>query len=341
MSQFRTVSGFEDLWRPFEGMNRRRPETVLRPGLTGGDARARLTRLVARAPEVMIKVAGRTKSPAQLRLHLDYITRKGRLQAEDRDGAIFSAREEIHELAEDWSALALADRQRHANSPFSSSIVLSMPAGTDPAAVQDAARAFGRAMFADRFDYVFVLHTDTPRPHVHLSVCARGDMGERLNPRPADLVFWRQAFAEALRDRGVAAEATRRWVRGVTRKAEPMPLRKIRDRHEVGSGPMARVRQEAYREAARAAFGRDAAPTPWEAALLSRQTRVRSLLMAQARLLQGSRDEADNALGRRVEHFVRDLPAPDTQRLALARELRAANARLARDRGDARKDRSR
>jgi len=341
MSGFRTVPGFEDLWRPTGGLNRRRPETVLRAGPAGGDVRVRLTRLVARTPEVMVKVAGRTKNAAHLRAHLDYITRKGRLQAEDRDGAIFSGRDDIHELAEDWSALALADRQRHANAPFSRSIILSMPAGTDAAVVHDAARAFGHVMFADRFDYVFVLHTDTPRPHIHLSVCARGDRGERLNPRPADLLAWRQAFAEALRDRGVAAEATLRWVRGVTRKAEPMSLRKIRDLHEAGNGPMARVRQDAYREAAKAAFGRDETPRPWETELLSRQTRVRGLLMAQARLLQGSRDEADRALGVKVEHFVRDLPAPDTQRLALARELRAANARLGRDRGDAGKDRSR
>lgn len=341
MSGFRTVAGFEDLWGPPAGPNRRWPETVLRPGAAGGDVRTRLARLVAQAPEVMVKIAGRAQNPAQLRAHLDYITRKGRLEAEDRDGAIFSGRDDIHELVEDWSALALADRRRHDNAPFSRSLVLSMPEGTDAAVVHDAARAFARATFAERFDYVLALHTDTPRPHVHLTVCARGDRGERLNPLTADLIAWRQAFAEALRDRGVAAEATPRWIRGVTRKAEPTPLRKIRDQYEAGKGAMARVRQDAYREAAMAAFGRDETPRPWEVNLLNRQTRVRGLLMAQARLLQGSPDETDRVLGARVEQFVRGLPAPDTQRLALARELRAANARFAPDRGDTAKDRSR
>jgi hypothetical protein len=341
VSGFRTVPGFEDLWRPPPGLNRRRPETVLRPGPAGGDVRARLARLAARAPEVMVKVAGQTKNPAHLRAHLDYITRKGRLEAEDRDGAIFSGRRDMHELAEDWSALALADRGRHANAPFSRSIILSMPAGTDSAVVHDAARAFAQTTFADCFDYVFVLHTDTARPHIHLAVCARGDRGERLLPWMADYAAWRQAFAEALRDRGVAAEATPRWIRGVTRKSETTPLRKIRDQYEAGKGTMARVRQEAYREAAMAAFGRDEALRPWEASLLRDQSRVRGLLMAQAKLLQGSPDQPDRALGVRVEQYVRDLPAPDSQRLALARELRAANARLAPDRGDTGKNRSR
>jgi type IV secretory pathway VirD2 relaxase len=341
MGGFRTVPGFEDLWRPPGGLNRRRPEMVLRPGPAGGDDRARLARLVTRAPEVIVKIAGRTKTPAHLRASLDYITRNGRLEAEDRDGAIFSGRGDIRELADDWSALALADRRRRADRSFSLSIVVSMPAGTDAAVVCDAGRAFAQATFASRFDYVFVLHTDTPRPHVHLLVCARGDSGKHLDPSMADLADWRRSFAEALRDRGVAAEATPRWIRGVTRKAEKTPLRKIRDQHEAGEGAMARVRQAAYREAAMAAFGRDETPRPWEADLLRRQTRVRGLLMAQARLLQGSPGETDRALGVSVEHFVRDLPAPDTQRLALARELRAANARLAPDRGDAAKDRSR
>lgn len=44
---------------------------------------------------------------------------------------------------------------------------------------------------------------------------ALGDHGERLNPRKADLEAWRQAFAQALRDRGVEAEATPRRARGV------------------------------------------------------------------------------------------------------------------------------
>jgi type IV secretory pathway VirD2 relaxase len=321
--------GFEDAWRPPVRPNRARPETVLRPGRgDGGAARARLSRIVRRAPEVMVKVTGRTRDPGRLGAHLDYISRKGGLELEDRDGSILTGRRDVRELAEDWSAMAMADPRRRTNSPLSVSVVLSMPAGTDALLMRDAARAFAREAFADRFDYVFTLHTDAGHPHVHLAVRALGEGGERLNPKKADLEAWRQMFAQALRDRGVEAEATPRRARGVTRKAERMPLRKIRERHEAGRGAPARVRRAAYRDAARAAFMGETARTPWEARLLERQAQVRGLYLAQAQVLRGSADPMDRALGSRVEAFVQSMPQPDSQRLALARELRAATRTL-------------
>lgn len=185
------------------------------------------------------------------------------------------------------------------------------------------------------------LHTDTPRPHVHLSVCSRGHTGERLNPKKADLELWRQTFAQALRDRGVEAEATPRRARGVTRKAERTPLRKIRDREEAGQGPMGQVRRTAYREAAGAAFQGQTERTAWEQRIVARQQAVRDLYLTQARLLGRSIDPADRALGAKVEAFVRGMPQPDTLRLALARELRAANEAMRHRRLGDGKDRSR
>jgi hypothetical protein len=90
---------------------------------------------------------------------------------------------------------------------------------------------------------------------------------------------------------------------------------------------MAQVCRSAYREAAGAAFQGRTERTPWEQRILARQQAVRSLYLAQAKLLSRSSDPADRTLGAKVEAFVRSMPKPDTQRLALARELRAANAR--------------
>jgi type IV secretory pathway VirD2 relaxase len=281
--------------------------------------------MARRAPEVMVKVSGRTRDPGHLRAHLDYVARHGELALEDRDGAVLDGRDAVRELAEDWSALALADRRRRATTPFSHSIVLSMPGGTPPLAVRDAARAFAAEVFADRFDYVFVLHTDATHPHVHLVVRSLGDRGERLAPKKADLETWRQVFAQALRDRGVEAEATPRRARGVTRKPERTPLRKIRERQEAGRGPPAAVRRAAYQAAAKTAFGGAAEARPWEDRLAARQRQVRGLYLAQAGLLRRSADPQDRALGAQVEAFVQGMPMPDTQRLALARELRAVN----------------
>jgi hypothetical protein len=63
------------------------------------------------------------------------------------------------------------------------------------------------------------LHTDEPHPHVHLLVKAVSEQGERLNIRKETLRRWRSGFAEQLRARGVAANATERAVRGQSRKA--------------------------------------------------------------------------------------------------------------------------
>ena len=325
MSDFQTVRGFEDAWRPPVRPRRRTPQALLLSigASSGAEVRARLTRLVNRAPEVMIKVTGRTRDAGSLRAHLEYISRNGQLELEDRDGAILTGLAEVKDLAEDWSVMALTDRRRRANSPITLSVMLSMPAGSDPTKVRDAARAFAMTLFAAEHDYVLALHTDAPHPHVHMAICSRGDIGQRLNPKKADLEHWRQVFAQALRDRGVEAEATPRRARGVTHKAELAPLRKIRERHERGQGEIANVRRSAYHSAGRSAFKEEVELEPWERRLTETQGRVRALYLAQAKILQQSSNPVDWVLAEKIETFVGSMPAPDSQRLALARELRA------------------
>lgn len=87
-------------------------------------------------------------------------------------------------------------------------------------------------------------------------------------------------------------------------------------------------------------FDRDPTRTPGETQLLERHASVRSLYLAQARLLRRSADPGDRALGSRVEAFVRSMPPPDSQRLALARELRAANRTIQHERDSDGRDRS-
>jgi len=93
---------------------------------------------------------------------------------------------------------------------------------------------------------------------------------------------------------------------------------------------MSRVKRSAYSEAAKAAFQGDAERRIWEKKLVERQTSVCTLYLQQARLLARSEDPLDRALAEKVEAFVRTMPQPDSERLALARELRVANRNLAR-----------
>ena len=105
-------------------------------------------------------------------------------------------------------------------------------------------------------------------------------------------------------------------------------MRRLRILHEAGHGDLPRLLRESYLRAARAAFGGETSATPWELRLVQRQAKIRSLYLEQAQVLLRSEDPSDRNLGRAVEKFVADMPSPDSQRLKLARELRAANTQL-------------
>ena len=190
------------------------------PGRLTPAMRAKLERIVRRAPEVMVKITGRTKDVAHLKSHLAYITRNGELEGETEQGATLVGRSGLKDLQQRWEDDAGLDDKRRRDGSLSINIILSMPAGTDAAAVKDSARAFAIETFGDNHDYVFVQHLDNKHPHVHLTVRSLGHNGKRLNPRKADLQTWRERFAGELRLRGIAAEATPRRTRGRVRKAD-------------------------------------------------------------------------------------------------------------------------
>lgn len=202
---------------------------------TGRTARAKLARIVRRAPEVMVKVTGRQKGGRHVKAHLEYIGRKGDVEIESRDGEILTTKEDIAERAAEWSD-TLQWRSRPTVS--SVSLIFSMPAGIDPEKVLGAVRTLAHAEFSDNHDYVLALHTDTPRPHVHITVQAEGLDRTRFNPRPIQLNRFRERFARELRGRGVAAEATPRRARGRGIAGSSIKLVKLR----------ARLRAEASRK---------------------------------------------------------------------------------------------
>lgn len=325
MTDFRPPFGFEEALRPPVGPGRAR---ITRPvlggwGSGGGDGpRATLARVARRAPETMVKITGKTRDAGHLARHLAYISRNGRLPLEGPDGERLAGRADVRALADDWAA-ELSAEPLGRRGAVSMSIVLSMPAGTEAFRVEDASRAFAEQVFGERFAYVFVLHEEDRHPHVHLTVRMSGREGARLNPRKADLQRWREIFAEALRERGVEAEATPRRARGVVRKAERIPVRKARERFEAGAGPMPGVLARALREAVRGQ-GEGAA---WEHQAIERQRLIRRAYVAEALALARSDDPRDRELGRSVEAFVRSLPKPQTRRMRLRDEIGAARDR--------------
>jgi hypothetical protein len=197
--------------------------------MNGATIRAGLRAIVTRTPEVMVKVTGGGRGMGAIAAHLSYISRKGELTLENQDGLQLKGKEALADLADEWRyGGGLIPEVSHRREAFH--VMLSMPPGTDPQAVYNAARALAREEFA-RHKYALVLHDpatdpDSHRPHVHMIVRAQSRDWTRLQPKKADLARWRQEFAERLMERGVAASATRRQSRGVIQ-----PALKLRDYH--------------------------------------------------------------------------------------------------------------
>ena len=212
----------ERLFYPANRIVRPAPPPHLTPAIRQKAAaiRARIGATARRAPQVMVKVTGGGRGTAAIGAHLRYISKDGRLEIEDDRGVNRDGKEVVQDIVEQWrhggSYIAEEGPRREAFN-----IMLSMPQGTDPLAVQRAGREFAQAELKDH-RWVMVLHDHQANPHVHISVRAESRHGKRLNPRKADLHRWRETFAEKLRGWGIDAEATRQATRGELRSFEPL-----------------------------------------------------------------------------------------------------------------------
>ncbi len=215
-------------------------------GGAGGNAGApnvprQINALIKRTPQVLVRISGGGRSVSHVKAHLDYIARHGRIDLEDQDGARYAGKDDLDALRDEWryGGFPMADgTERAPRQAFN--IVLSMPAGTDAAALLRAARAFAHTEFPDH-QYVMALHThdtdphDAPavNPHVHLCVKATALTGIRLNPRKADLQRWREHFAHCLREQGIEADASSRLQRLQRKRGEKQSVRHLKARGEA------------------------------------------------------------------------------------------------------------
>jgi hypothetical protein len=147
------------------------------------------------------------------------------LDIETDDGERLKGKGVESDLVSDWDLeleelrrrSKLGPREDRAPPKMVHKLLFSMPPGTPPQKVLEAARNFAREEFALQHRYAMVLHTDEPHPHVHMLLKATSEQGPRLNIRKATLRLWRSEFARHLRELGVSANATERAVRGVVR----------------------------------------------------------------------------------------------------------------------------
>lgn len=280
-------------------------------------AKARLARIVRRAPETVVKVKGRTRGAEHLRAHLRYIGRRGTVELHSHDGLVHRGGEAIDGIVADWSSdLRLAPARGRRPETISQGMILSMPPGTDPQAVLAAAKSFSDRQFHNH-DWLIALHTDEKHPHTHLAVRVRGRDGRQLRIAREDLQSLRERFAEALRERGVMAEATPRRTRGVSRRATRAA------QHHIGKRGQAPERwRDATREVLQAMEEGDQAVTPWTKAMRDRQATHRVLLVAAAEELGRSGAADDRALAADVQRYAESLPEVMTRGEMLTAMLR-------------------
>jgi hypothetical protein len=278
-----------------------------------------IARIAARTPEVMVKVLPSTAtSIAAVRQHLAYVSRNGEVEMQTDDGQRLQDREAAADLIQDWD-LDLAEFQsglgglQGRRAPkLVHKLVFSMPAGTPADKVLLATQGFCREQLALRHRYAMALHTDEPHPHVHVIVKAVSEQSERLNIRKATLREWREEFARHLRRVGVAANATPRFVRGVTRPRKSDGIYRAARRR---ASTHMRDRVEAV------AIGLcEANRTGDPAKLRIRETR-RDLERGWLATGDALRSQGHTALADQGRQFVRNLPPARTEREWLMAEL--------------------
>lgn len=286
------------------------------------DVRAVLARVVRKSPEVVVKVTGRKKGATHLAAHLDYIGRKGEIAIETRDGEHISDKADVARIAEEWSDSLY---WRQGTSVSAVSMVFSMPQGTDAETVKQAVREAADRMVGDNHDYVMALHTDTQRPHVHLTVQAEGMDRKRFDPRREDLFKFREAFAEALRSRGIEAEATPRYSRGQGKAGVSMALTQMRAKILSGASrqPTDADMKQA-REAMMIAMGKGEPPA-FVSKAKERWEETRQRYETAAERLDSSDNRADRALAGDVRAFLQERPTIET---VPDRALREATRRV-------------
>jgi len=298
---------------------------------------AALRRTLNRVPEVMVKVTGGGRDSGTAEAHIDYIDRHGELDVLTDDGDALKGKDVSSVLVKDWK-LDTVINQRHRDAPASGekdkraklvhNIVLSMPHGAPPQKVLDAAQFFARENFAFSHRYAMVLHdpaTDPKHektesgknPHVHLVVKAVSETGERLYIRKNTLQDWREQFAQALRDRGVVANATPAAIRGKGRSSTKGAMHQHQERiakwqskPDANKKPIASLFLQGQVETAINEVVNGVVPDmPGKDMLESTRKNVVADWQATARALRAAGMENDAVA---VEEFIKTLPAVKT-----------------------------
>jgi hypothetical protein len=294
---------------------------------SGPATKEKIARTAKKTTEVMVKISGGGKNMKHIKAHMDYISRNGEVEIEDENGDIHKGIEAVRDVRDSWAKGKIGIPYEGEKRKEAFNIVLSMPPGTDRQAVRDAAREFAQQEFGNH-QYVFAAHEDEKHPHVHLAVKAVGNDGIRLNPRKGDLQFWREQFAEKLREQGIEANATPRKARGVVQKAEKQAVRHIDAEFEQGKRPQpARVTRARKQDAeAEATSGKKRANPAQDNISAGRKTAQKAYGKIARALAAGEHEDKQIALD--IVELVKTMPPVVTKHEALVQSLGKAGSQV-------------
>lgn len=286
--------------------------------------RAKIARTVKKTPEVMVKISGGGKNMQHIKAHMDYISRNGDIELEDENGDIHIGKEAVRDVRDSWAKGKIGIPYEGEKRKEAFNIILSMPAGTDRRSVTNAARLFAKELFGNH-QYVFAEHTNEKHSHVHLTVKAVDHDGVRMNPRKGDLQFWREQFAEKLREQGIEANATPRKARGIVQKAEKQAIVHIDKDFENGKRKEpSLIAQQRLKEAEREVYTGIKRINPAQDKISVARNDMFSAYENIARGL-GPGDISDKQLALDIVRFVQTMPAPITKHQALVQSLQVVS----------------
>jgi hypothetical protein len=279
--------------------------------------REAITRTVSRTPEVMVKVSGGGRDIGTVMAHIRYIDRHGKLAIHTDDDTVVGGKSAAQQMIDSWhlnetrGQYGVPRLNPNSRRKLVHNLVLSMPAGTSPEGLLAAAKQFAHRTFADERRYLMVLHTDQSHPHVHVVVQSEGRDRRALKIKKATLQSWRTAFAECLREQGIAANATPRALRGKARTTKKDPIYRAARR---GASTF-----QHRQIAAVAAALKNGIP------LIGAKTAVRNTWYQVdhywRQITQTLKAEGDMELARATEQFRENLPPPHTEQELIAARL--------------------
>ena len=310
---------------PLEDYKRGRTAAVPRGrGAAGGRGWAgslqQRARVARRLPQAVVKVTSYNKGLKTAVARMRYAARENKDRLETERGEIIDGKAEIAALAEDWSA----DFSERRNGRDTMALVVSLPAGTDKRAGEQATRAFLAETFGGNHRYVFAAHDDTGHYHVHAVVKMRGENGKQLRTDRAVLRRWRERMAEKARERGIEMDASPRYARGKGRKAAKAPVDQIRRR-----GAVPYVDRAAAAEAVETIKAGRAPETAFERRQAATNGRERVAYARQAAAVAAQAAKIGDE-GRRVRAmetaatlaaYARSMPVPRSRRQVLVDRL--------------------